>query len=101
MSAWAAVGEATPRRVDCSSIARQTSLWAAPRMSGSDASMCALRARSSGPAVCSAAANAAERMRHRPASTQLTGIGVSDRGATSTVRLRIRFCFAPISSSPS
>jgi len=47
-------------------------------MSGSDASMCALRARSSGPAVCSAAANAAERMRHRPASTQLTGIGVSD-----------------------
>ena len=61
----------------------------------------ALRSRSSGPAVCAAAANVAERRRQRPASTQLTGIGVTDASASSTVRLRMRFCLAPTSSSPS
>ena len=53
------------------------------------------------PRCASAAANVAERRRQRPASTQLTGIGVTDAAASSTVRLRIRFCFAPTSSSPS
>ena len=101
MSAWAAVGESTPRRPACSATACHTSCWATPRASASSPSARALRSRSSGPAVCAAAAKVAERRRQRPASTQLTGIGVTDASASSTVRLRMRFCLAPTSSSPS
>jgi hypothetical protein len=52
-------------------------------------------------AACRAAPKAAERACQRPSSTHETGIAVSEPAATSTVTLRIRFCFAPISSSPS
>ncbi len=82
-------------------IASHTSDWAAPRASAFDSSATAFRWRSSGPAVWPAAANVAERRCQRPTSTQLTGMAVREPAATSTDRLRMRFCFAPISSSPS
>jgi hypothetical protein len=46
-------------------------------------------------------ANLRDFARHRPASTQVTGIVSSECAATRIVRLTMRFCFAPISSSPS
>ena len=86
---------------DLRAIASHTSAWAPPRASAFVSSATAFRIRISGPAVWLAAANDAERRCQRPTSTQLTGMAVREPAATSTDRLRMRFCFAPISSSPS
>ena len=51
--------------------------------------------------VLGADVNARDRDRQRPASTQDTGMVSSEFAATRIVRLTMRFCFAPRSSSPS
>ena len=102
MSACAPVGESTPSR---SAFARDL----LPDRGLRDAALerralraarpCAGAAR--GRRACGADAKCALRACQRPSSTHETGIRVSLRAATSTVTLRIRFCFAPSSSSPS
>jgi hypothetical protein len=60
-----------------------------------------LRARPLANMVRPASAKRRDCMLQRPCSTQDTGSCTVVPAATSTVRLMIRFCFAPITSSPS
>src|SRR5262245_54981287 len=101
MSACAPVGECTSSRAAFARTSAQTAACATPRSSGAALSRSAFTRRSDGEAVCGAGANAALRADHRPSSTHDTGTFVSRAGGASTVTLRIRFCFAPSSSSPS
>ena len=73
----------------------------APRARPRAASAWVFARRSSAFETWPAAEKSGETERHLPCSTHDTGIASFERAATSTLTSRIRFCFAPTSSSPS
>jgi hypothetical protein len=90
VSTFAPVGESTSMREAFSRTASHTSPCATPRPSAADWSVAALRRRSSGLAACGKAANADGDRRHRPSSTQETGIGSVDFASARRSHLTTR-----------
>ena len=79
----------------------QTSHCATPRASGCAACASALRRRRCACETWLPERNDGDDRDQRPCSTQETGIVSFDFASTRTLTLRMRFCFAPTSSSPS
>ena len=97
----APVGEATRRSIALSCTASQTALCEMPRASGCAALRLGLAPPKLGMRDVPAGLKNADLRDQRPCSTQETGIRSEVLASTSTLTFRMRFCFAPTSSSPS
>ncbi len=102
----AGLGESGEPSRDLASISFQTSDWSA-RAGPPAAASRSPSSPSSGAGRCSPSAGTARSPRRagsqsqRPASTQLTGSWCCERASISAVTSKVRFCWAPSTSSPS